>query len=570
MTLVIKFFSSPDKCISLYYVHFSERVKQTPTQMTSHKGLCALLLGIACCVALTHATCTRGRPGFDCEAHVIDAGDAECPFGGVRFVGVNGNATQCNADVTANALLGTYVVPPGSTRAALQTVINTASAAGGGEILLTSDITTDGTSIQMKSNVVLDGGPRYYSIKASADSTAHAIISNLAASIVGPYNLIANNTRGASNFSVSSLNITQFQAGDLALLTGGSLNGDTTLSLEQLHEICDVDTVTSALILCNPIVHDYLVTRFPLPVIRRIRPNAVQFGLRRLTLDMNGNTGGTTSLLQLSYTKNFRIEKIRLRGNSRISTMIPFWIIGTVDSLISDVHSRVTQTTTTRDISIDRVENTIIEKIWTKHTGGFGPNIDESHDSLVTQMFTMHQTGRGFRCDRSSDTQASHIFSSGHQSATSTGMFHAFGAMMNSAVAVTTRGTNAYGYSTQGLLDDNNVVLGLISSAHATGDVGMSALSNGNYILTKALTKTAAGVPIATLDGGANIIDKLGENTRIRGQTVSPLSARMTVSQLPDFNSIALGVRNDTWASINYKGSDGIVREALLPLLLTT
>ena len=532
--------------------------------MSSNKGLFVLLLSAAYYAALIHATCTRGRPGFDCEAHTVDVGDATCPFGGVTFVGVNGNVTRCNSPADASAATGQYIMPPTATRASLQAVIDAASAAGGGDILLTSNIVTDGTSIVMKSNVVLDGGPRYYSLKASADSTSHVVLSNLGPSSSSVFNLVANNTRGISNFSVSALNISSFQAGDLALLSRGSLNGDTTLSLIQVHEICEVDTAANVLIFCNPIVHDYMVTRFPLPTIQRVTANSMQFGVRRLTLDMNGNTGTTSQLLQFTYTKNIRIEKIRLRGNCRVSSSNAFGVKGVVDSLISDIHSRIQQTTTTRDINIDQTENTIAEKIWSKYTGGFGPNLDEAHDSLVTQMFTMHQTGRGFRVDRSSDTQTSNLFSSGHISATSTGLFHAFGSCMNSAVSFTTRGTNAYGYSTQGILDDNNVVLGMISSAQASGDVAFNAGTNGNYVLAKALTGAAV------FDAGSNLVDSLRVNSRIRSQTVAPLTARMTSAQLPDLFSIALSVRNDTWAAINYRGSDTIVREALIPLLLTT
>jgi hypothetical protein len=519
-------------------------------------------------VLLASPTCTRGPRA------IITPVNREC----MQFEGPDGVPTEycTSTDVTgANGPIPGYYIVDGATyaqtRAGVQAAIDAASAAGGGVVLLTSDITSDGTSLFMKAGVILDGREgRRFRIKAPATAQSLAIITNSGVGSGTVASLVVNATRGAMNISVPSDVVTEYirPAGQAVFATfvGCHVDDITPADVDvvrPVHRVCGVDTVTSTVILCWPLVFD---CRTDLSATVQMYYTTIRnAGIRHLTLDMNGNTGSGTRLLYTNFWDDGFLEDIVYAGDYTFATAASFAIVvngmfgGSIDNVRGDLTFK--QTTDTRGFSLRMSEATTVTNIRSSNTGGFGPNVASSHGITVRNLYSNRQSARGFRIDTSSNVIVLGIHSCGNMGISGSGMWFAFGSPQNTVIGHNSIGNSAYSTSSYEAGDNNNIMIGMQSdSRFGTGDIGFNDGAEGTIIMASKMNHNGVLASVKTMIQGSPY--NAGQSAFALTEPDLPRTTDVQFNGALSFSFI-----NESYVGMNVRTRAGVMKRVLLNMI---
>jgi hypothetical protein len=530
-----------------------------------------IFLITALCLATALAasgTCTRGPRA------IITPVNQEC----VQFEGPDGVPTEycTSTDITgaSGPIPGYYIVDGityAQTRAGVQSAIDAASTAGGGVVLLTSDITSDGTSLFMKANVVLDGQEgRRYRIKAPATAQSLSVITNGGVAGGTLASLVVNATRGAMNISVPSEVVAEYirPAGQavFASFTGcyvDDLTPSDQGAVRPAHRVCGVDTVTSTVILCWPLLYDCRTDlSAAVQMVYSVLYNA---GIRHLTLDMNGNTGSGTRLLYTNFWVDGFLEDIVYAGDYTSATAGSFAVVvsGLFGGSIDNVRGGDTfkQTIATRGFSLYTSEATTLTNIRSSNTGGFGPNVASSHDITVRNLYSNRQSARGFRIDTSSNVIVLGIHACGNLGVSGSGMWFAFGSPQNTVIGHNSIGNNAYSLSSYAQGDNNNIMIGMQSdSRFGSGDIGFNDGAVGTIIMASKMNHNGVFASSNTMIQGSPY--NSGQSAFSLTDPALPRAADMQFNGAMSFSFI-----NESYVGMNVRTRAGTLKRVLLNMV---
>jgi len=437
-------------------------------------------------------------------------------------------------------------------------------------VLLASDITSDGTSLYMKANVVLDGGEgRRFSIKAPATAQSLSIITNSNVGSGTVASLVVNATRGSMNISVPSGVVAEYirPAGQAVFASFVGCYIDDFPPAEPgttrpVHRVCGVDTVTSTVILCWPLVFD---CRTDLGATVQMYYTTIRnAGIRHLTLDMNGNTGSGTRLLYTNFWEDGFLEDIVYTGDYTFATDASFAIVvngmfgGTVDNIRGSDTFR--QTTDTRGFSLRMSEATTLTNIRSSNTGGFGPNVASCHDITVRNLYSNRQSARGFRIDTSSNVIVLGIHSCGNMGVSGSGMWFAFGSPQNTVIGHNSIGNNAYSISSYAPGDNNNIMLGMQSdSTFGTGDIGFNDGAQGTIIMASKMNHNGVLASVKTMIQGSPY--NSGQSSFALTEPDNPTTADMQYNGALSFSFI-----NETNIGMNVRTRAGVMKRRVFEM----
>jgi hypothetical protein len=530
-----------------------------------------LLLCVLCDITVvlqaSPTTCTRGPRA------IITPVNQEC----MQFEGPDGVPTEycTSTDITgaSGPIPGYYIVDGityAQTRAGVQAAIDAASAAGGGVVLLTSDITIDSTSLFMKANVVLDGqAGRRFRIKAPATAQSISVITNsgLGSGLTVP--LEVNATRGTMNITVPSSVVGDYvrPAGQVAFINFigcmiDDLPDTVTGAIYATHKVCGVDTVTSTVILCWPLLYD---CRTDLSAtVQMVYSTVINAGIRHLTIDANGNTGTGTRLLYTNFWVDGFWEDIVYDGDwskavgGSFGVVANAWHGGSVDNIRTGPTFK--QYLETRDLSFRFLEATSISNVRSSNTGGFGPNIHFGHNVVMRNFYSNRQSARGFRIDSSSNVNVLGMHSCGQMTSRGSGMWFAFGSHQNTVMGHNSIGNQAYSMSEYTTGDNNNVMLGMQSlSTFGSGDIGPNDDRHGTMVMASKMNADFQYSSPTHMIQGSRF--NSGQSTFSLNDPGLPRAADMQFNGALSFSFI-----NESYVGMNVRTRAGVMKRVLLSM----
>lgn len=456
------------------------------------------------------------------------------------------------------------------TRPGVQAAIDAVGAtAFGGVVFVTGDVTSDGSSLQIKSNVMLDFGGHTY--KAPATSTSLDVIALIGTEAV-PAPLVTDGLRGTSFVNVSLADAATFTVGDLVVITKGqSPCGLTALTDGNMtNEIVGIDLVIGSLALRAALGHNYNLNVNP-AVVRQTP--VTDAGLRNIIVDANDNTGTGTRMVHAYSCQRCNFRNVKLIGthspnnlllsNSVSGFMARTGMDNTFAEIISESYSGGTEC---RDISFSQQTSAFISDIRSYGTGGFGPNLARSHHCVWNGLIVQNTlVGRGFRIDTSSDNTFYGLMSSNHYTDRGSGLFLAFGSHHNTLNGVTLSGAGAGGYCISDSSDCYNIVYGLQVTGCQSYQVLLGTGTSGNVVYgniggnndTLRVQDLGVGNIICSLNSGPGTM-ACTQSTGIPDAGSFPALKMLSTSRI-----------DDTHVAVNMRGSDGTVRYASIPISTT-
>jgi len=483
-----------------------------------------------------------------------------------------GSATICGstgATGPASVLPGYWIVDGttyAQTRAGVQAALDAATAAGGGTVLLTSDIVSDCVPLLLKPNVILNGQiGRRYAIKAPASATACDMISNSGASTGTSTALLVNATRGTMNITVPEPALSEFASSArpmMASISGCSIDGLPGASIISYHKVCDVDVVTSTIILCWPLVYD---CRTDLSAtITRIRSNMVNSGIKHVTLDVNGNTGATLRLLRLTQQYEFNAEDIVLAGDYSNAGSAS-WALsfdGFFGGHIKNIRTSDTfkQASNTNVAQFRGLEASTVSNIRFGNSGGVGLNIRNCHNSNFENIYLNRHTGNGLRIDSSAVNNFFGIHSAGHFTGSGSGMVYASIAHQNSVFGLNAVGNAGRHFTTLSKGDNNNVMLGMQSYGSAIDDMNFATGSEGNIVMASRWFK---GYPVGSVY--KNFVQGVPYNSGLNSFTVTEPD-KPTTSDIQFNGAMSFSFHNETNIAMNVRTRLGVLKRVVFDM----
>ena len=412
-------------------------------------------------------------------------------------LGVTGTATVGDLVVNGTFSQSTTIVNGGKyalTRAGIQAAVDAVNSAGGGTVLVKGDVTSDGTTITMKSNVTLDFDNHTFKMIASA--TSYVLITIVGSGASSARSFTADGTEGSPLVTVSTIDAATFAAGDYVLIMDSAATQHA-----QVSRLSAVNSGTGVLTLTEPLGYTYLVSATA--VIYRITTPVTNCCVRNAILDGNGNTGGSSHMIRWIDVINSHMENITVRGTLTTSTTAAVAISQTHNCQFTNIVARdiAVNSASSRAISIYRACACHIKNITSIDCGGSGPILAQSTDTTLDGLVSVRSSGRNFRLDTCSRCVLTNITCSGGISSSGSGFRYASGTKSCTITNITCVGNQDYGIVYDGLTD-NCSIFGAYVAANTAGGVVFSGTNNalwGNIIgtitdgVTTSIVNTAGG-----------------------------------------------------------------------------
>jgi hypothetical protein len=448
----------------------------------------------------------------------------------------------------------------GTTYALTVTGVNAAITArwgaGGGVISLAGDITVSDAPIMIRSNTILDCNG--YTIKAHPTDVIYSMgmVRTLGVGTGGPYNILANATRGMKNISFSPTDILNFLPGDHMNIRKCRMP-DYPQNEADYHTflVFAVDYAAGIVTLRNPLPFDCLVAGTAyVPTASRFVPIA-DAGIRNCVFNANGNNATGFHLLTARNARNYRADKLRFIGRLPPDGMA-FYSLDSVDCVYTNFDTRDLQVAGgVRDIGFEACESCLAENIRSNGAGGFGPHIYRWHDGVVQNVWSLQNGVRNFRVDSSYRNILRNIFThNGWGDSSGTGFFVAFGSSYNVIDGLISVGNVGRGLSFAYEGDAKNQVTNYVAYSNGGGDISTGLDTANNYVQGNYGLDALSGSDYSD----RNHLERVcGLNGLVAAEVKGPPFAKST--DLRPFE-VTTTRANDTHLIESYRGEDGFVR----------
>jgi hypothetical protein len=533
-------------------------VLDTPhTQTTMMFRGVPLLLLLSLLPAVITATCTRGPPP------TITRSNSSC----LTVSGV-GSETVC-APTGATGATGATGLPgvtprttvvDGTTYALTVTGVNAAITArwfaGGGVISLTGDITVSDAPIMIRSLTTLDCNG--YTIKAHPTDTIYnmGMVRTLGVGTGGPYNILANATRGMKNISFSPTDILNFLPGDHMNIRKCRMPDYPQYEADyHTFFVFAVDYAAGIVTLRNPLPFDCLVAGTAyVPTASRFVP-ITDAGIRNCVFSANGNNGTGFHLLTARNALRYKANNLRFTGYLPPDGMA-FYSLDSVDCMYTNFETVNLQVQGgVRDIGFEACESCLVENIRSNGAGGFGPHIFRWHDGVVQNVWALQHGVRNFRVDSSYRCILRNIFTlNGWAEGSGTGLFVSFGSSYNVIDGLVSAGNVGRGLSFAWEGDAKNQITNYVAYANAGGDISAGVDTANNYVHGNYGLDAISGSDISY----RNHLERVcGLNGLVAAEVKGPPFAKSTDLRPYEVTTTRA---NDTHLIESYRGADGFVR----------
>ncbi len=336
------------------------------------------------------------------------------------------------------------------TRAGIQLAIDAANAAGGGKVFVKADVTSDGTSLVLKSNVELSFMGRRFKLPPTSSSVN--LITTGSSGFIDSLALTANANVYALNITV---NVAQLAAATVPYVAGEVIRlFDPVLFRLFVTKIVSIDFATGSIALADSVVNQMLVSNSA--VVAHLPTMPMDFTLRDVIFDANGNSGSASQFLHTDNSGGLRAtySGITLVGQSNTAAT------GVVLGVVILNHYASTVTDMREDSFKNGISNRAIYLAWSSHlsvtnlqsinTGGFGPSFDQCHRCTIRGLHVTGHRSRGFRVDNSAySSLLGVVITDGHGTAGS-GLIFAFNSHHNIVDGLIAVNNDNYGLSFNG------------------------------------------------------------------------------------------------------------------------
>jgi hypothetical protein len=471
---------------------------------------------------------------------------------------------------------------PPPTRQIIQDAIDLAEQQGGGLVNVLNDVQSDGVSLALKSNVILDFHNKTYSFAVNSTESIDLISCSGGGLASSSSLLTQDGKQGSSMVSIAPSAASMYHIDDLVVFESQDAPYSGNLPLHwkyQVTRLVNVVEEKGELYLSEPLAFSFPVSTQS-SVRALINPKR-RAGLQNITLHGNGNQGAHSRCFAADGFRECNFSNIQVTGS--LTASIP-------SDLVTGIHFKhgyncsfqnmssqdFASGPSVRDISFHRIGISIISNTRSLQFSGFGPNLRNATYCTFTGLISVQSQARGFRCDTSAFCVLRDIVSCGHQSVAGTGARLSFSSQRNVVNSVVTVGNGDMGF----IVDagsENNQVLGVVSAHNVIRPILFDSSSNqpsparDNFVLghrlgnTETETKFDPYEDISRLNTVLEVVDTThagGCTQQVGNGSSLPLPGRgpghLHVSQ-----------DSDTCLRFSLTGTDGVIRHGYLSLTTT-
>lgn len=530
---------------------------------------------------------TVGNPGLQGTIPgyiVVGNTVALCTGGG------NTNSGYGSICPTFNQTCGCSAAYP-LTRAGIQAAINAGFTTCTGSaitctatVIVGGSVVSDGIPLTIPEFITLDFNGNTFFMAPNASS--YDLISVVGSAPGTAIPLLATLSTGNNTVNIAPSQAAAFVAGQMVVLTGGSLQGinpatHTNRPAQQTAVVAAVNSAAGTVTLRDGAAYDFMTSLGA--TIQVVANPVIGASLKNARLNANGNSGVVSRLLVIENVQTFTLDNIQLSGmltgsmpasatldSEHQYRAVGLWVSVAADSLFQ----RISATgvggfdTACRDIAFSGLASCTVLNVRSSQSGGAGPAVMFSVWSRFRGFIIKLPQTSGLKIETTAFSQFGSIISVGAQGImplTGCGLMLAFGSHHNVIKGVQAFANANMGIGFMGDLDSFNLI------------EGFSAYNNRNNSIVFGISSAGpvGNALFGGLDGpiygsSPNFFDTntLHYVTNPNGHYIQSVSAQTPTASdfimdgqvLFQISTVGGAGHNDNYLSFYAKALDGILR----------